>query len=114
MELLLGVDLLSLSLCQGPGGGSPGGSRHRRMWLSEDQHGVEPVCLEGLGQPRAGGLLPVLRGVGSFRDRHEEKEVAAYWTVDVDVDATAALSSAVESKCLQRTETLTNVHPVHI
>lgn len=46
------------------------------MWLPEAKHGVEPVCLERLGQPRAGRLLQVLRGVGSLRDRHEERKVA--------------------------------------
>lgn len=34
------------------------------------------MCLEGLGQPRAGSLLPVLRGAGPLGDQHEEKKVA--------------------------------------
>ncbi|KAF3833251.1 hypothetical protein F7725_026916 [Dissostichus mawsoni] len=46
------------------------------MWLSEGKHGVVPVCLEGLGLPRTGGLLPVLRGAGPLGEQHEEKKVA--------------------------------------
>lgn len=34
------------------------------------------MCLEGLGLPRAGSLLPVLRGAGPHGDQHEEKKVA--------------------------------------
>lgn len=34
------------------------------------------MCLEGLGLPRAGSLLPVLRRPGPLRDKHEEKKVA--------------------------------------
>lgn len=34
------------------------------------------MCLEGLGLPRAGGLLPVLRGAEPLGDQHKEKKVA--------------------------------------
>lgn len=34
------------------------------------------MCLEGLGLPRAGSVLPVLRGAGPPGDQHEEKKVA--------------------------------------
>lgn len=34
------------------------------------------MCLEGLGQPRAGSLLPVLRGARPLGEQHEEKKVA--------------------------------------
>lgn len=67
---------LSLPFSQDPGGGSTSGKGHSCMWLSYRKHGVVPVCLEGLGLPRAGSLLPVLRGTGPLGDQHEEKKVA--------------------------------------
>lgn len=68
--------LSSLSSFQDPEGGSTSGKGHSCVWLSEGKHGVVPVCLEGLGQPRAGSLLPVVRRAESLGDQHEEKKVA--------------------------------------
>ena len=68
--------LSCLSFFQDPEGGSTSGKGHSCVWLSEGKHGVVPVCLEGLGQPRAGSLLPVVRRAESLGDQHEEKKVA--------------------------------------